>query len=127
MATANPPSSSNGDQRNGSRRRPASRWLRRAGWVLALIGGITLALSWTTLRQNALTGAAVGARMACSCRYVAGRPLGDCRKDFEPGMGLVRLSEDAEARAVTARVPLIASQTARWHAGPGCMLDPWPN
>ena len=42
-------------------------------------------------------------------------------------MRLVMLSEDAEARSVTARVPLIASQTARWRPGQGCALDPWPN
>ena len=108
--------------------RPARpRWVRRLGWLLVLIGAAALALSWNRLRNGALTGAAVGARLACSCRYVGGRPLGDCRKDFEPGMGLVMLSEDIDARSVTARVPLFSSQTARWRPDLGCTLDPWPN
>ena len=71
------------------------------------------------------TGAAFGARTACSCRYVAGRDIEDCEKDFEPGMEVVFLSEDAEAKSVTARVPLIASATATYREGFGCLLEPW--
>ena len=47
------------------------------------------------------------------------------RKDFEPGMELVTLSEDAAAKTVTARFPLLASQTATYREGPGCQLEPW--
>ena len=71
------------------------------------------------------TGAAFGARTACSCRYIAGRGLGDCKKDFEPGMEPVFLSENAEDKSVTARVPLIASATATYRDGFGCVLEPW--
>lgn len=71
------------------------------------------------------TGAAFGARTACSCRYVAGRDIKDCKKDFEPGMALVFLSEDADDKSVTARVPLLSSATARFHPGFGCLLYPW--
>jgi hypothetical protein len=71
------------------------------------------------------TGAAFAARTACSCRYVAGRAIGDCKKDFEPGMEVVFLSDDPESKAVTARVPLLASATARYRDGFGCMLEPW--
>ena len=84
-----------------------------AWFYRAPIGGLTT------------TGAAFGARTACSCRYVAGRSLEDCKKDFEPGMELVFLSDDEETRSVTARVPLIASDTARYREGYGCVLEPW--
>jgi hypothetical protein len=70
-------------------------------------------------------GAAFGARTACSCRYVAGRAIGDCKKDFEPGMALVVLSDDPETKSVTARVPLLSSATARYREGYGCLLEPW--
>jgi hypothetical protein len=73
------------------------------------------------------TGAAFGARTACSCRYIAGRSLEDCKKDFESGMELVFLSDDEVARSVTAYVPLLASDTARYREGFGCVLDPWEN
>ena len=71
------------------------------------------------------TGAAFGARTACSCRYIAGRSLEDCEKDFEPGMELVFLSDDEDEKSVTATVPLLASQTARYREGFGCVLEPW--
>jgi len=58
-------------------------------------------------------------------RFIGGRDLDDCRKDFEPGMGLVTLSEDAEARSVTARFPLLSTQTATYRDGQGCQLQPW--
>ena len=89
--------------------------------MLALGGGFSL----RTLGPHATLAAAYGARIGCSCHFVAGRPLGECRHDFEPGMGLVMLSADEATRSVTARVPLLASQTATWHDGPGCQLAPW--
>ena len=87
-----------------------SRRLRRG--ALLLLGAVLCLLGWfwTPLNGYARTGAAYGARVACSCRFVGGRPLGDCRKDFEPGMALVTLGEDTRAKSVTARFPLLASQ-----------------
>lgn len=102
---------------------------RRLRWLfvgLALIAAL-LGLFWQPLNGFARVGAAYGARVACSCRYLGGRALGDCRKDFEPGMELVMLSEDAGAKSVTARFPLLASETARLHKGEGCRLDRWPD
>jgi hypothetical protein len=92
--------------------------------VLALIAG-AVAWFWGTINGYAQTGAAYGARVACSCRYAGGRTLGDCTKDFEPGMSLISLSEDAAAHSVTARFPLLARQTATYREGWGCQLEPW--
>lgn len=100
------------------------RWLRLL-LVLALVLGGVLAWFWTPLNGYARVGAAYGARVACSCRYAGGRALGDCKKDFEPGMELIMLSEDAKAKSVTARFPLLASETATFHEGAGCQLEPW--
>ena len=72
----------------------------------------------------ARAGTAYGARVACSCRFVAGRSLEDCAKDKVGGMELVTLSEDVEEKSVTARM-LIVSDTARMKPGYGCVLDPW--
>ncbi len=106
---------------------PATRspWRRRAMVLgLALLGAL-LALFWKPLNGYADAGAAYGARVACSCRFVGGRELNDCAKDFEPGMELVRLSEDTKAKSVTATFPLLASQTATYREGPSCQLEPW--
>lgn len=107
---------------------PATRspWRRRALVLgLGLIAAL-LALFWKPLNGYADAGAAYGARVACSCRFVGGRDLADCRKDFEPGMELVTLSEDPKAKSVTASFPLLARHTATYHEGPGCQLEPWP-
>jgi hypothetical protein len=103
---------------------------RRPLWLkLAVVLVIALAAAgWfyrAPLYGYADTGAAVGARIACSCRYIAGRSLRDCKKDFEPKMEIVFLSEDEDTRSVTGYVPLIASETARYRKGYGCVLDPW--
>lgn len=84
-----------------------------------------LAWFWQPLNSYAVTGASYGARVACSCRFVGGRELSDCRKDFEPRMELIMLSENEEARSVTARFPLLSSQTATYRKGEGCVLEPW--
>lgn len=101
------------------------RFWPRALLALAVLGG---ALAWfygEPIAARAEAGAAFGARTACSCRYIAGRDLKSCETDFEPGMALVSLRDDADDRAVTARVPLLSSATARYREGFGCVLDPW--
>jgi hypothetical protein len=95
--------------------------------VLALVA-LVAATAWfyrAPIAGYTTTGTAYGARTACACRYIAGRGLEDCEKDFEPGMELVFLSDDPETKSVTARVPLIASATATYRDGYGCLLEPW--
>jgi len=112
--------------KNSSRqRRPrGSSSLRYILFAALVIAGLALAYRGP-LAARAQLQTAYGARIACSCRFVAGRELGSCRADFEPGMGLVMLSEDSEAKSVTATVPLLASDTATWRRGWGCVLETW--
>ena len=103
---------------------------RRRIWPQALVALAVLVagVAWfyrEPIDGYTTTGTAFGARTACSCRYVAVRSLEDCEKDFEPGMALVFLSDDEEAKSVTARIPLIASETATYREGYGCLLEPW--
>jgi hypothetical protein len=121
MAMAKPSASTKLASQTGQPRRRALRW---SIVVLAILGSVGVFV-WPQLHGYAVTGAAYGARVACSCRFVGGRPLGDCRKDFEPGMQLITLSEDTSARSVTARFPLIARQTATYRQSWGCVLEPW--
>ncbi len=104
---------------------PRRRIWPRLLLVLALVLAGVLAWYWSALNGYARIGAAYGARVACSCRFEGGRSLGDCRKDFEPGMGAIMLSEDPKAKSVTARFPLLAKETATYSEGAGCMLEPW--
>ncbi|MEA3542728.1 MAG: hypothetical protein U9R77_11515 [Pseudomonadota bacterium] len=97
-------------------------WIGAALIVLMLLG--LLAWNWTTLSARARLGAAYGARIGCSCRYVEGRAMGSCADDKEPGMALVKLTDVPDERAVKASVPLLAARTARFKPGWGCLLDP---
>jgi hypothetical protein len=101
------------------------RLWRRVVLIAAVVLVAIALLFGSRIGRYANAAAAVGAREGCSCRYVGGRELSDCRKDFEPGMGAVMLSEDEEAKTVTARVPLLSRQSATFRAGEGCRLEPW--
>jgi hypothetical protein len=100
---------------------------RTRRWPLAVLVILVAAGVWLRepIHGYAMTGASYGARVACSCRYIGGRPLSDCRKDFESGMELVMLSENADEKSVTATFPLLARQTARVVEGEGCQLERW--
>lgn len=89
-----------------------------------LAGGVAYGVS---IKPQAELGAAYGARVACACRYIGGRSLENCERDFEPGMELVWLSEDEGAKRITARVPLLARRSAQFREGLGCLLEPLPD
>ena len=113
-------------RRSGRRTGPARR--RRWPLYLALVALIGAGVAWwyrAPIMGYSGIAAAYSARVACSCRFVAGRSLEDCANDKLDGMELVTLSEDVEARSVTARFPLLASETATLRDGYGCVLEPW--
>ena len=97
-------------------------------WLLALIA-LGLGGAWLIygeqLTRTGETGTAYAARVACSCRYVAGRSLEDCAKDKLEGMELISLSDDDAAKSVTATLPFVASDTATLRDGYGCVLKQW--
>ncbi|MFM2300792.1 MAG: hypothetical protein RLZZ84_528 [Pseudomonadota bacterium] len=126
MATINPaPDAARNPVAGNPAVNPARRARRRVVAVLAVALSAALAWFWQPLNGYARIGSAYGARVACSCHYLGGRSLSDCRKDFEPGMQLITLSDDKETKSVTARFPLLASQTATYREGEGCQLEPW--
>jgi hypothetical protein len=105
--------------------RRRSRW---GLWLLAIIafalGGAAMAFR-EPIHGYGSIASAYSARVACSCRFVAGRSLDDCSKDKLAGMEAVTLRDNAEAKSVTARFPLVAEATATWREGYGCVLEKW--
>lgn len=97
---------------------------RKIGYGLLALFGLALIwliYSFNDLRGQARLGTAYAAHIACSCRYIEGRPLDACYKDFEPGMGLVSLTDNPAKKRVTAAVPLMASAVAERRGDFGCL------
>jgi hypothetical protein len=98
---------------------------RIASGFLFTLAAFGLALFFYGRSQKPLleVGVGYGARVACGCRYIGNRSLTDCRKDFEPGMEPIQLSEDVATKTVTAYVPLLASRSARFDPVLGCVVE----
>ncbi len=96
------------------------------GAALLLIAGAVAAWAYLEQRRAQLElGVGYAARVACACRYIGDRPLQQCYKDFEPGMEVIRLAEDAATKSVTASIPLIASRRATFDPLLGCQAEPF--
>jgi hypothetical protein len=90
-----------------------------AGALLIIAGGGAYAYAQSQKPLLEL-GVGYGARVACGCRYIDNRPIGDCHKDFEPGMEAITLSDDPETKTVTASVPWLVSRSVTYDAVLGC-------
>jgi hypothetical protein len=101
---------------------------RIAPGLLFTLAALPAALFFYARSQKPLleVGVGYGARVACGCRYIGSRSLTDCRKDFEPGMEPIQLSEDVATKTVTASVPLLASRSARFDPVLGCVVEKLP-
>ena len=117
-----------GSPASGPEKRRRRLWPRIL-LVLLLVLASVAAVAWfanrTAINGYAMAGASYAARVGCSCRYIGGRSIGDCAKDKVAGMELVSLSDDPASKSVTARFPLVASQTATYREGYGCVLEKW--
>ncbi|MBK5264385.1 MAG: hypothetical protein JJE34_03990 [Alphaproteobacteria bacterium] len=92
--------------------------------LLLACGVALLVWVWPGLKAQAAAGAAYGARMACSCRYIEGQNMESCTGDMaDSGMDMVRLDDNPAIKTVTGSVPLMARRTARLQQGFGCVLD----
>lgn len=104
------------------------RTRRRILWsALAILAALALAafLYVQRMRPQLELGTGYAARVGCACHYIGNRPLAQCHKDFEPGMEMIRLSENPAEKTVTASVPLLATRTARFDPLLGCQAEPF--
>jgi hypothetical protein len=97
------------------------RTARNVALAMLAVALIWLVWNWGSIKGQAQLGAAYGAHVACSCRYIAGRDLKSCETDFEPGMELVSLTDDTENKRVTASVPFLAEAVAERRGAFGCV------
>ena len=106
---------------NASRRK-ALIWTPVAVVLILLVAAYAYAQSQ---KPKLELGVGYGARVACGCRYIEGRPLASCYKDFEPGMEVIHLADNPRTKTVTASVPLLVSRSVRFDPGLGCQPEPF--
>jgi hypothetical protein len=99
------------------------RWPLWLGLLLVIAVGFGIYL-YPSFKAQAEAGSAYAARIGCSCRYVQGREMDSCVRDFEPGMEIVSVADDTESKTVTGAVPLLASRSASYRGASGCVLNP---
>lgn len=97
------------------------RRVRLAAIAIATLLALWVVWNWGTIKGQAKVGAAYGAHIACSCRYIEGRNMDSCVTDKEAGMEMVRLSDDPENKRVYASVPFLAEAVAERRGNFGCV------
>jgi hypothetical protein len=95
--------------------------IRYAMYALLALAVLWFVFSFSHIKAQAQLGAAYAAHISCSCRYIEGRSLDACYKDFEPGMAMVSLTDDPDHKRVKASVPLLASAIAERRSEFGCL------
>ncbi len=105
--------------------------MKARNWWLVFLGGIVVVglvggawLKQSRFGRRADLAAGYVAHVVCSCRYVGNRDMKSCATDFEPGMEIVKVSDDPATKRITAWVPLLAKHTATYTPEYGCALDP---
>ncbi|MGC1468020.1 MAG: hypothetical protein WA793_01435 [Sphingorhabdus sp.] len=100
---------------------PLVRKIKYAAAAIGALFVVWIVFNFADIKAQAKLGASYGAHVACSCRYIEGRPLASCEKDFEAGMELVSVSDDPDNKRVTASVPLLAEAVAERRGEFGCI------
>jgi hypothetical protein len=94
---------------------------------LTLLLCVGLALAWRgwylPTRDAVAIGAGLLAKQVCSCVYVAGRELDDCRADQMASTDPIQLEVRASEQRVRAWLPAFAERSAIHRAGFGCTLE----
>ena len=99
--------------------------LVKAAVVIVIMLGVAALLAWQFMIKDQIDLARVatpyGAKMVCSCRFVAERSMASCLADFTEDVSAVSFSE--EDNAIRASVlGGVVSATAVYQEGLGCTL-----
>ncbi len=91
--------------------------------VLGLIAGLAWQFWLKDQLEFAKIASAYGAKMVCSCRFVAGRDLASCQDDFTVDTSQFSF-EEAEDRIKVSLLGGIVSSQAVHEPGLGCAVVP---
>lgn len=101
--------------------------LVKAFAVMTIAAGVMAVLVWQFwLKDQVAFGkvaTAYGAKMVCSCRFVAGREMASCRGDFTDDFSAITFTEKDQSIRASAASGYV-SATAFYEPGLGCTLRP---
>ena len=100
---------------------PLGKKIKVAAAAFAALALLWFVFNFADIKAQARLGAAYGAHVACSCRYIEGRPLASSEKDFEDGMEFVSVTDDPDNQRVSTSVPLLAEAVAERRGDFGCI------
>ncbi len=102
---------------------PSANWrnAKLVALVVLALAAFWLVWNWNSIKGQARVGAAYGAHITCSCRYIEGRDIKSCETDKEAGMEMITFSDDPEHQRVTASVPFLAEAVAERRGAFGCV------
>jgi hypothetical protein len=97
----------------------------KAAAVLIIVIGVAALLYWQFGLQPQLAQARVatpyGAKMVCSCRFIADRPMESCQQDFTEDVSAVTFTEEGNTVHASVLGGWISAE-ARYEDGLGCTL-----
>lgn len=98
--------------------------LRHIIMAAGAAGLATAAYFGWSIASSAGVGAAAMAKVACSCVFVEGRSIAECRADDPPGFDGINVSIDESTKSVTGTVLGLIRRTAKFNTDYGCTLEP---
>jgi hypothetical protein len=109
--------------------RPFVDWdmkLVKAFAIGVILTGLAAGLAWQSFLKDQIAFAriasAYGAKMVCSCRFVAGRPMESCLTDFTADLSQIRFKEYGDTVRASVLGGLISSQARNTGPETGCTM-----
>jgi hypothetical protein len=93
------------------------------GAAVAMIFGLGWFRFYLPTRHAVDIGAAMLAKQVCSCVFVAGRDVADCRADQFASMDRIQLEVRHDEGRVRAWVPAFGERSATFREDFGCSLE----
>ncbi len=97
----------------------------KAAAILIIVAGVGALLYWQFGLRPQLAQARVavpyGAKMVCSCRFIAERPMESCKQDFTEDLSAVSFTEEGQTIRASVLGGWIEAE-ARHEDGLGCTL-----
>lgn len=88
--------------------------------------GLASGLAWQFLLRDQIAFAriasAYGAKMVCSCRFVAGRPMESCLTDFTADLSQITFKESGDTVRASVLGGLVSSQARNTGPETGCTM-----